>query len=131
MLAARASAASLVCCRVPGTSSTAAPWARICTVLAGLVEAGAMITARMPPAAAYAATAAPPLPLLSSRTSWIPCCRSRLSITLAPRSLKLPVGMNHSHFRCAVPPCSARRSSGVQPSPIVIGASTCIGSAAA
>ena len=38
--------------RVPGINSTAAPWARICTVFAGLVESGAMMVARSPPAAA-------------------------------------------------------------------------------
>jgi hypothetical protein len=41
-------AASAVSCRVPGISSTVAPCARICTVFAGLVDAGAMIVARMP-----------------------------------------------------------------------------------
>ena len=30
------------------------------------------------------------------------------SITLAPRSLKLPVGMNHSHFSRTLAPCSVR-----------------------
>ena len=45
-------AASAVSCRVPGMSSTPAPCARICTVFAGLVEAGVMIVACMPPAAA-------------------------------------------------------------------------------
>ena len=44
-------------------------------------------------------------------------------MTLAPRSLKLPVGMNHSHFSSAGAPCSVRRISGVQPSPMVIGSS--------
>ena len=38
------------------------------------------------------------MPELSSSTSRMPCARSSDSITLAPRSLKLPVGMNHSHF---------------------------------
>ena len=52
MSAARATAASDVAWRLPGMSSTLAPWARICTVFAGLVEAGAMMVAAMPPAAA-------------------------------------------------------------------------------
>ena len=82
-----------------------------------------MIVACSPPAAAYADTAAPPLPELSSSTSRTPCARSSDSITLAPRSLKLPVGMNHSHFSNAGAPYSVRPISGVQPSPRVIGSS--------
>ena len=45
-------AASAVACRLPGMSSTRAPCAFICTVFAGLVDDGAMIVARSPPAAA-------------------------------------------------------------------------------
>ena len=45
-------AASAQSWREPGTSSISAPEARLCTVLAGLVLAGTMIFARMPPAAA-------------------------------------------------------------------------------
>ena len=97
--------------RLPGISSTVAPCARICTVLAGLVEAGAMMVAAIPPAAAYADTAAPPLPELSSRTWLIPWARSNDSITLAPRSLKLLVGLNHSHFSSA---CDAGDGAGNQ-----------------
>jgi hypothetical protein len=44
--------------------------------------------------------------------------------------LKLPVGMNHSHFSNTGAPCSVRRISGVQPSPMVIGSSGWNGSAA-
>ena len=51
-------------------------------------------------------------------------------MTLAPRSLKLPVGMNHSHFSSTSAPCRRRGTRGVQPSPIVIGLSVCIGKAA-
>ena len=41
-------------------------------------------------------------------------------MTEAPRSLKEPVGMNHSHFSSAVPPARARSTSGVQPSPMLM-----------
>jgi len=52
-------------------------------------------------------------------------------MTEAPRSLKEPVGMNHSHFSSAVP--SPRRAStrGVQPSPMLIGLAGRKGRAAA
>jgi len=36
--------------------------------------------------------------------------------------LKLPVGISHSHFSSAVAPPTWRRSSGVRPSPRLIGA---------
>ena len=39
-------------------------------------------------------------------------------MTEAPRSLKLPVGMNHSHFSSAGAPRIVRGTSGVQPSPM-------------
>ena len=42
-------------------------------------------------------------------------------MTLAPRSLKLPVGISHSHFRWTSAPWMVRRSRGVVPSPRVIG----------
>jgi hypothetical protein len=35
--------------------------------------------------------------------------------------LKLPVGMNHSHFSSAVAPSKLRGTRGVQPSPMLIG----------
>ena len=38
---------------------------------------------------------------LSSRICWIPCSRRMEIITLAPRSLKLPVGENHSSLNSA------------------------------
>jgi hypothetical protein len=98
--------------------------------LAGLVDAGAMMVAAMLPAAAYAATAAPPLPELSSNTARTPCARSNESMTLAPRSLKLPVGMSHSHLIHAGAPRSVRNSKGVQPSPRLIGSSVSDGNAA-
>ena len=44
-------------------------------------------------------------------------------ITLAPRSLKLQVGLNHSHFSRTVAPAIRASNSGVQPSPSVMGAS--------
>jgi hypothetical protein len=43
-------------------------------------------------------------------------------MTEAPRSLKEPVGMNHSHFSSAVAPPTERGTSGVRPSPMLIGA---------
>ena len=70
------------------------------------------------------------MPELSSSTAWMPWSRSSDSITEAPRSLKLPVGMNHSHFSSAVAPPKLRGTSGVQPSPMVIGAPASGGSAA-
>jgi hypothetical protein len=51
-------------------------------------------------------------------------------MTEAPRSLKLPVGMNHSHFSSAVAPPKLRGTSGVQPSPMLIGLPARDGSAA-
>ncbi len=71
--------------------------------------------------------AAPPLPELSSSTARTPWARNSDSITEAPRSLKLPVGETHSHFSSAGAPATARASSGVPPSPKVIGSATAIG----
>ncbi len=51
-------------------------------------------------------------------------------MTLAPRSLKLPVGMNHSHLSSAGAPAIRRSTSGVQPSPMLIGAGQASGKAA-
>lgn len=91
-----------------------------------------MIVATSPPAAAYAATDAPPLPELSSSTSRTPCCRSSESITDVPRSLKLQVGLNHSHLKwTSVPLATRRASSGVQPSPRLMGWAHARGNAAA
>jgi hypothetical protein len=63
------------------------------------VRRGPEIFALMPPAAAQTAMAAPPFPELSSRTLSIPCCLSVEIIKVAPRSLKLPVGANHSRLK--------------------------------
>ena len=52
-------------------------------------------------------------------------------MTEAPRSLKLPVGENHSSLKRADAPRHLRETSGVHPSPIVIGSGTSTGSAAA
>ena len=41
-------------------------------------------------------------------------------MTLAPRSLKLPVGMSHSHLSSAGASCRVRGISGVQPSPMLM-----------
>jgi hypothetical protein len=70
------------------------------------------------------------LPLLSSNTSMMPWARSRESITEAPRSLKEPEGISHSHFTSASAPAIGCASSGVQPSPSVMGAPVSGGSAA-
>jgi hypothetical protein len=61
------------------------------------------------------------LPELSSNTWRTPCWRKADSITEAPRSLKLPVGANHSSLNKARPPRQRRSTKGVQPSPMVIG----------
>ena len=52
-----------------------------------------------------------------------PCWRSAEIITDAPRSLKLPVGENHSSLNRARAPSQRRSTSGVRPSPIVTGSS--------
>ncbi|BBJ44300.1 hypothetical protein SSPO_070180 [Streptomyces antimycoticus] len=98
--------------------------------LRGEVVAGARILARMPAAAQYAETEAPPLPELSSMTSGTPRWARSEIITLVPRSLKLPVGLNHSslnRIRSSPQPFS---TSGVHPSPSDTGASMRTGRAA-
>ena len=52
-------------------------------------------------------------------------------MTEAPRSLKLPVGENHSSLNSAGTPRQLRETRGVKPSPIVIGSGTSTGRAAA
>lgn len=84
----------------------------------------------MPAAAPYAAMAAPPLPELSSAMAPMPIWRSHDSITAAPRSLKLQVGLNHSSLKCGRSPPHARSTIGVPPSPIDTGRVTAPGSAA-
>ena len=60
-----------------------------------------------------------------------PAARNAEIITVAPRSLKLPVGENHSSLNRARAPSQRRSTSGVRPSPIVTGSSIANGSAAA
>lgn len=51
-------------------------------------------------------------------------------MTEAPRSLKLPDGMIHSHLSKVVAPSIEREMRGVRPSPMVIGSLGAKGSAA-
>ena len=51
-------------------------------------------------------------------------------MTVEPRSLKLPVGLNHSSLKNGRRPPHGRCTSGAQPSPIVIGFATLTGMAA-
>ncbi|GEM_PF-7106926 len=84
----------------------------------------------MPAAAPKAAMAAPPLPELSSATAGMPIWRSHDSMTAAPRSLKLQVGLNHSSLKCGRRPPQARSTIGVPPSPIDTGVAMSCGNAA-
>lgn len=72
----------------------------------------------------------PPLPELSSRMASTPICRRKDSITAEPLSLKLPVGLNHSSLKNGRSSPHACCTSGVQPSPSVIGFAISTGSAA-
>jgi hypothetical protein len=89
------------------------------------------MVARIPAAAAYAATDEPPLPLLSSSIAVTPCVASADIITVVPRSLKLAVGLNHSGLTDSGTPSTSRSSSGVRPSPRVIRRPSGCGRAAA
>ena len=60
----------------------------------------------------------------------MPIWRSQDSITAAPRSLKLQVGLNHSSLKCGRRAPQARSAMGVQPSPMETGASMTRGNAA-
>jgi len=51
-------------------------------------------------------------------------------MTDAPRSLKLPVGLNHSSLKLGRKSPQARSTSGVMPSPRLMGAVISTGSAA-
>ncbi|MHC2640613.1 hypothetical protein ACVJGB_003481 [Bradyrhizobium liaoningense] len=98
--------------------------------MAGDVDAGARIFTRMPPAAPSPAIDEPPLPDESSRMASTPICRRKDNITEEPRSLKLPVGLNHSSLkkgRRSPQPCGI---SSVQPSPSEIGLAISTGNAA-
>ncbi|MNL31147.1 hypothetical protein D3C87_1529210 [compost metagenome] len=81
-------------------------------------------------AAPKAAIAAPPLPELSSATALMPIWRSQDSMTAAPRSLKLQVGLNHSSLKWGRNPPQARSTMGVQPSPMETGRAISRGKAA-
>ena len=89
-----------------------------------------MIFTRRPPAAPNPATDDPPLPELSSSTPGTPSWRRNDSITVVPRSLKLPVGLNHSSLKNGRCSPQGRCTSGVQPSPMVIGSAMGTGSEA-
>ncbi|KAG0910683.1 hypothetical protein G6F31_021543 [Rhizopus arrhizus] len=81
-------------------------------------------------AAPKAAMAAPPLPELSSATARMPIWRSHDSMTDAPRSLKLQVGLNHSSLKWGRRPPQARSTIGVAPSPRETGLAMSCGKAA-
>ena len=70
------------------------------------------------------------MPELSSSTEVTPIWRRKDSITAVPRSLKLPVGLNHSSLKKGRKSPQGRCTSGVQPSPSVIGSAISTGSAA-
>ncbi len=84
----------------------------------------------MPPAAPNPAIDEPPLPEESSSIASTPICRRNDSITEEPRSLKLPVGLNHSSLKNGRKSPQSCWTSGVQPSPSVIGFLISTGSAA-
>src|SRR5437016_6893433 len=92
-VAVRASiAARVVAVRSPGTSRTAAPYARIWRCLPAEVRSGTNTVQGRPARAAYAAIALPALPLESATSALAPRCTDDATNTTAPRSLNDSVG---------------------------------------
>ena len=85
-------AAWVVAVRSPGTSSSAAPWARIWRCLPAEVCSGTNTVQGSRARAAYAAIALPALPLESATRASACRCTAEATSTTAPRSLNDSVG---------------------------------------
>ncbi len=111
--------------KLPRTASTRAPAACACRSLpAAILPAGRTTTTSSPAAAPYAAAEAEVLPVEAQTMERAPASSAFETAITIPRSLKEPVGLAPSNFRCRLrrPHASPRRSartSGVAPSPRV------------